>query len=124
MGIAIGDFDNDGYEDIFISGYGKSVLYHNNRNGTFTDVTAASGIAAPKWGTSALWFDYDNDGRLDLFIGEFADYSDQRSCPWPLPMAARRTICPKSKPITAIPSNLPRYPAICIATSAAAISRM
>ena len=81
MGIAIGDFDNDGYEDIFISGYGKCVLYHNNGNGTFTDVTVASGIAAPKWGTSALWFDYDNDGRLDLFIGEFADYSDLRSCP-------------------------------------------
>src|SRR3984957_9199247 len=80
MGIAIGDFDNDGHEDIFISGYGKCVLYHNNGNGTFTDVTAASGIAAPRWGTSALWFDYDNDGRLDLFIGEFADYSSLRVC--------------------------------------------
>jgi tetratricopeptide (TPR) repeat protein len=81
QGIAIGDYDNDGFDDIFISGFGKCVLYHNNGNGTFTDVTAASGIASPKWGTSALWFDYDNDGRLDLFVGEFADYSDLRSCP-------------------------------------------
>ena len=79
-GVAIGDYDGDGYEDIFISGYGKCVLYHNNGNGTFTDVTAQSGIAAPHWGTSALWFDYDNDGKLDLFVGEFADYSDLRSC--------------------------------------------
>src|ERR1019366_737420 len=80
QGVAVGDYDGDGYEDIFITGFGKCVLYHNNGNGTFTDVTAASGIAAPKWGTSALWFDYDNDGKLDLFIGEFADYSDLRIC--------------------------------------------
>jgi enediyne biosynthesis protein E4 len=80
MGIAIGDFDGDGYEDIFISGYGKCVLYHNNKNGTFTDVTKESGIAPPKWGTSAVWFDYDNDGKLDLFVGEFADYSKLGIC--------------------------------------------
>ena len=80
QGVAVGDYDGDGYEDIFITGFGKCVLYHNNGNGTFTDVTAASGIAAPKWGTSALWFDYDNDGKLDLFVGEFADYSDLRIC--------------------------------------------
>jgi enediyne biosynthesis protein E4 len=81
QGIAIGDYDNDGSDDIFISGFGKCVLYHNNGDATFTDVTAASGITAPRWGTSALWFDYDNDGRLDLFVGEFADYSNLRSCP-------------------------------------------
>jgi enediyne biosynthesis protein E4 len=80
MGIAIGDFDGDGYEDIFISGYGKCVLYHNNKNGTFTDVTKESGIAPTKWGTSAVWFDYDNDGKLDLFVGEFADYSGLGIC--------------------------------------------
>ena len=79
-GVAVGDYDGDGYEDIFITGYGKCVLYHNNGDGTFTDVTAASGIAAPQWGTSALWFDYDNDGKLDLFVGEFADYSSLRVC--------------------------------------------
>ena len=75
MGVAVGDYDHDGYQDIFISGVGKSVLYHNNGDGTFTDVTPASGIKATQWGSSALWFDYDNDGRLDLFVSEFADYS-------------------------------------------------
>jgi hypothetical protein len=80
MGVAIGDYDGDGWQDILITGYGKLVLYHNNGNGTFSDATAASGIQALKWGTSAVWFDYDNDGKLDLFIGQFADYSEQRLC--------------------------------------------
>ena len=80
MGVAIGDYDHDGYQDIFISGVGNFVLYHNNGNGTFTDVTASSGIQATQWGSSPLWFDYDNDGKLDLFVGEFADYSNNRLC--------------------------------------------
>ena len=80
MGVAIGDYDGDGWPDIFITGYGKCVLYRNNRNGTFTDVTSASGILPLKWGTSAVWFDYDNDGKLDLFVGQFADYSEKRIC--------------------------------------------
>jgi len=80
QGVAIGDYDGDGWPDILITGIGKLVLYHNNGNGTFTDVTAASGIQPLKWGTSAVWFDYDNDGKLDLFIGQFADYSEQRLC--------------------------------------------
>ena len=80
MGVAIGDYDGDGWQDILLTGYGKLVLYHNNGNGTFSDVTAASGIEPLKWGTSAVWFDYDNDGKLDLFIGQFADYSEQRLC--------------------------------------------
>ncbi len=80
MGVAIGDYDGDGWQDILVTGYGKLVLYHNNGNGTFTDVTPASGLQPLKWGTSAVWFDYDNDGKLDLFIGEFADYSEQRIC--------------------------------------------
>jgi len=80
MGAAIGDYDGDGWQDIFLTGYGKAVLYHNNGNGTFSDVTAQSGIAQPQWGTSAVWFDYDNDGKLDLFVGQFADYSEKRIC--------------------------------------------
>ncbi len=80
MGIAIGDYDGDGWPDILLTGYGKLVLYHNNGSGTFSDATAASGIQPLEWGTSAVWFDYDNDGKLDLFIGQFANYSEQRLC--------------------------------------------
>ncbi len=80
QGVAVADYDGDGYEDIFISGFEKCVLYHNNGNGTFTDVTAASGIPATHWGSSAVWFDYDNDGKLDLFVAEFADYSNLKIC--------------------------------------------
>ena len=80
MGVAIGDYDGDGWQDIFVTGYGKAVLYHNNGNGTFSDVTAPSGISQPPWGTSAVWFDYDNDGKLDLFVGQFAGYSEKKIC--------------------------------------------
>ncbi|HMD87274.1 MAG TPA: CRTAC1 family protein [Terriglobia bacterium] len=80
MGVAVGDYDGDGYQDVFITGYGRSVLYHNNRDGTFTDVTAQSGINAPGWSTSAVWFDYNNDGKLDLFVCQFVEYSDLRIC--------------------------------------------
>ncbi len=75
QGIAVGDFDNDGFPDIFISAYGKPVLYRNNGNGTFTDVTEKAGITRPGWSTSAVWFDYDGDGRLDLFVCSFVEYS-------------------------------------------------
>jgi hypothetical protein len=75
QGIAVGDFDNDGFPDLFISAYGRPVLYRNNGNGTFTDVTAKSGITLPNWSTSAVWFDYDGDGRLDLFVCSFVEYS-------------------------------------------------
>src|SRR6185312_600624 len=66
----------------FITAYGKCILYRNNRHGTFTDVTAKAGLATPGWTTSAAWFDYDNDGRLDLFICSFVEYGPEahRSC--------------------------------------------
>ena len=75
MGCAIGDYDNDGYPDILVTAYGRCTLYKNNGNGTFTDVTARAGVATPGWTTSAVWFDYDNDGKLDLFLCSFVEYS-------------------------------------------------
>jgi hypothetical protein len=75
MGCAIADYDNDGYQDILVTAYGRCSLYHNNGNGTFTDVTDKAGLAAPGWTTSAVWFDYDNDGKLDLFLCSFVQFS-------------------------------------------------
>jgi enediyne biosynthesis protein E4 len=73
-GVAIGDYDNDGWEDVYITGYHGSVLYHNNHDGTFTDVTTKAGVAnATEWGTSAAFGDYDNDGKLDLFVANYVD---------------------------------------------------
>ena len=75
MGCAIADYDNDGYQDILVTAYGRCTLYRNNGNGTFSDVTEKAGLAAPGWTTSAVWFDYDNDGRLDLFLCSFVQFS-------------------------------------------------
>jgi len=80
MGAAVGDYDNDGYADLFVTAYGRCTLYHNNGNGTFTDVTDKAGLAVPGWTTSAVWFDYDNDGRLDLFVCSFVVYKSNLEC--------------------------------------------
>jgi hypothetical protein len=80
MGVAVGDYDNDGYPDLYVLGYGRAILYHNNGDGTFTDVTAKAGVAnAGRWGSSAAWFDYDNDGHLDLVIANYVDWSPERN---------------------------------------------
>jgi enediyne biosynthesis protein E4 len=68
MGVAVGDYDNDGYEDLYVTGYGGNKLYHNNGDGTFTDVTALAGVGGGGWSTSAAWVDLDNDGLLDLVV--------------------------------------------------------
>ena len=75
MGVAVGDYDNDGHADMIVTAYGRPTLYHNNGNGTFTDVTKAAGLDIPGWTTSAVWFDYDNDGKLDLFLCSFVEFS-------------------------------------------------
>jgi enediyne biosynthesis protein E4 len=74
MGVAVGDYNADGFPDLYITQYGRSILYRNNGDGTFTDVTDKAGVAAPGWASSAVWFDYDNDGRLDLFVCRFVDF--------------------------------------------------
>jgi hypothetical protein len=74
FGVAVGDYDNDGWEDIYINYLDGGVLYHNNHDGTFTDVTAKAGVGnAGHWGTSAAFGDYDNDGYLDLYIANYVD---------------------------------------------------
>ena len=84
MGVAVGDFDNDGFEDLYVTAYGGNKLYHNNGNGTFTDVTEKSGTGGPTtpgftWSTSAAWVDLDNDGLLDLVVLRYVqwDWDDE-----------------------------------------------
>jgi len=75
MGVTIGDFNNDGYPDIFVSNYGPNTLYKNNGNGTFSDVTKRSGVAGGKeCSVGAVWLDYDNDGMLDLYVSNYLDF--------------------------------------------------
>jgi hypothetical protein len=68
MGVAVGDYDNDGYEDLYVTAYGGNKLYHNNRDGTFSDVTEKAGVGGSGWSTSAAWVDLDGDGYLDLVV--------------------------------------------------------
>ncbi len=71
MGVAVADYDGDGWQDIYVTNYGPNVLYRNNRNGTFIEVTDKAGVVTQGWSTCAVWFDYDNDGKLDLFVSSF-----------------------------------------------------
>lgn len=75
MGVAVGDYDNDGYEDLYVTGYGGNILYHNNGNGTFTDVTGKARVKAGGWSASAGFLDYDNDGKLDLLVTRYLNWS-------------------------------------------------
>src|SRR5450755_3994200 len=79
MGVAIGDYDNDGYPDIFVTSYGRNILYHNNGDGTFTDATAKAGVAGGGWSVSAGFFDYDNDGHLELFVTRYMEWDTGHS---------------------------------------------
>ncbi|MBV8069930.1 MAG: CRTAC1 family protein [Acidobacteriaceae bacterium] len=94
MGVAVGDYDNDGHPDLFVTSYGRNILYHNNGDGTFTDVTAKTGVGGGGWSVSAGFFDFNNDGLLDLFVTRYMDWDTRRSktCG-----GAWRTYCPPAE---------------------------
>ena len=78
MGIAVGDYDNDGYDDLFVTAYRQNHLFHNNGDGTFTDVTEKAGLEGPReFSTSAAWVDYDKDGHLDLAVGNYVQWTPE-----------------------------------------------
>src|SRR5580704_11934986 len=77
MGCAVGDYDNDGFDDLYLTAVGSNHLYHNQGNGKFVDVTAKAGVASPGSSASAAWVDYDNDGKLDLFVTHYIEWSKE-----------------------------------------------
>ena len=79
MGVAAADYDNDGFTDLYVTSYGHNILYRNNGNGTFTDVTAKAGVGAGGWSVSAGFFDFDNDGKLDLFVTRYLEWDPKHS---------------------------------------------
>ncbi len=91
-GCSAADYDNDGHVDLYVLNYGRNILYHNNGDGTFTDVSRQSGLDDPRWSLSAVWFDYNHDGFLDVFVanyilyddGKFRDYYPAAGYPGPL----------------------------------------
>jgi enediyne biosynthesis protein E4 len=77
MGVAVADYDNDGFQDIYLSGLGEDRLFRNMGDGTFKDVTKAAGLGNPDFGSSAAWFDYDRDGHLDLFVANYVEWTPE-----------------------------------------------
>src|SRR5256714_1238480 len=105
QGAWVGDYDNDGWEDLYVTYYGKNVLYHNNGNGTFTDVTDSSGGggSGKAWGTGCAFVDYDRDGRLDLMVANYVDF-DLSTAPAP---GERPSCLWKGVPVMCGPQGLP-----------------
>ncbi len=89
MGVAAADYDNDGFPDLYVTSYGRNQLYHNNGNGTFTDVTNKAGVEAGGWSASSGFLDFDNDGNLDLFVTRYMKWSFDTS-----KVCTRNTYCP------------------------------
>jgi len=105
QGVCVGDYDNDGYEDLYVTYYGKNVLYHNNGNGTFTDVSSKAGVAGngKQWGSGCAFVDYDRDGKLDLVVATYVDF-DVTTAPKP---GERLDCLWKGVPVMCGPRGLP-----------------
>ena len=73
-GVAVGDYDNDGFPDLYVTNLGSNVLYHNRGDGTFEDATSRAGVSSPAWGTSAAFFDMDADGDIDLYVARYVEF--------------------------------------------------
>ena len=114
MGAAVGDYDNDGDLDLFVTAFGPDTLFRNNGDGTFTDVTAEAGVSDPLWSTSAAFLDYDRDGDLDLFVANYLDFTLARQQDLRRPGSARAT--------TAARASTAPCPIGCTATTATAAS--
>jgi enediyne biosynthesis protein E4 len=103
LGVAVGDYDNDGFDDIFVTALGQSHLFHNNGNGTFTDVTKSAGLWGPnEFSTSAAWVDYDRDGKLDLVVANYVQWSEQGDLYCSLDGAHKSYCTPESYKGTAV----------------------
>src|SRR6267154_1846287 len=105
QGVCVGDYDNDGFEDLYVTYYGKNVLYHNNGNGTFTDVSEKAHVAGSgrAWGTGCAFLDYDRDGKLDLRVANYVDYDSATS----LAPCERPSCIWKGVPVMCGPRGLP-----------------
>ena len=105
-GVCVGDYNNDGFEDLFLTAYGQNRLLHNNGNGTFSDVTAKAGLlnAQPRFGTGCTFLDYDRDGWLDLFVANYADVSFEKL---PRPNLQMPNCNFEGVPVNCGPSGLP-----------------
>ena len=102
--MAAGDFDNDGWTDLYVTNYGTNRLYRNNRDGTFTDVAERMGVGAGGWSTGASFGDYDGDGRLDLFVAGYVDIDPER------PPAPAAPCLYRGEPVMCGPRGLPGAP--------------
>jgi hypothetical protein len=110
FGVAIADFDNDGWPDIFVSNLGKNRLYHNNHDGTFTDVAEKAGIALGNWSAGGTWGDYDGDGRLDLFVTGYVHF-DRDNLPREKTKAVGFSYCEfRGEPVMCGPKNIEGEP--------------
>jgi len=105
QGVCVGDYDNDGFEDLYVTYYGKNVLYHNNGNGTFTDVSEKAHVAGTgkAWGSGCAFLDYDRDGKLDLMVANYVDYDSATA----LAPGQRPSCMWKGVPVMCGPRGLP-----------------